>query len=192
MKTARELSPFNVQWSTFKGVLLFSDLPNFFNSVKKMSLGELSEFLKIYYSHWRSEIFRQKGDIISMMGDQILVCFKPDLCGGADPEWCAALSAFHIAKDLKKWRDDVELNIGINSGEILEGTWEENGIKKNLIAGDVMNRTAQLASGKTRGIIISRNVAEVLGPRVVFEKNHLKFVLTGEEETVFRLVSLKL
>ncbi|MBF0542931.1 MAG: adenylate/guanylate cyclase domain-containing protein [Candidatus Riflebacteria bacterium] len=192
MKAAREISPIDVQWKTFKGVLLFSDLSIYFGAVKKMSLIDLAEFLKIYYSHWRSEIFRQKGEILNMLGDQIVVSFKAELCGGADPEWCAALSAFHVLKDLKKWREDIELSIGINSGETLEGSWEENGTKKYVVAGDLINKTAHLASGKNRGIIASRNVAEILGPRVICEKNYMKLLQSGEEETVFRLVSLKL
>ncbi|MBF0410335.1 MAG: adenylate/guanylate cyclase domain-containing protein [Candidatus Riflebacteria bacterium] len=192
MKTNREIAPFKIQWNNVSNVILFGDISNYFLSAKNMTQSQLAEFLSGYYSYWRSEIFRQKGEIVSMLGDQILAVFRPGQCGGADPEWCAALAAFHLMKDLKKWRDEIELNVGINSGEILEGVWEENSCKKSVFAGNLLNKTAIMATGKVKGIIAGKAVVEILGPRVVSEKSCYRFATTGEEIPVYRLISLKL
>ncbi len=179
-------------WSKVKGVVLFADLDAFFPIVRKTGLEDLGSFMQAFYSLCSSEIRRQKGETISFVGDAVLGFYQGEKCGGMDAEWCATITAFHLVKNLKKFRPDLEINVGITTGEVLDGRWDEDGRLFRALVGDVVNRGAILAGGRIKGIHVSKTVQQVLGPRVSHEKTALRFPGTNEDEIVYRLTSLVL
>ena len=189
---AREPINLPIEWKKSKGVVICADLAGFFPLARRSSLDDLGAILQQLYSIWSSEVHRQHGDSSTFIGDSMMATFRAEACGGADPEWCATLTAFHAIKLLRRWREDLDLNIGINSGEFLEGRWDNQGRTQVVLCGDTVNRAAVLGSGKARGIMASRSVVDVLGPRVAQERLPMRFPGGNAEEPVFRLTALKL
>ena len=188
----REPVALPISWRKSKGVVICADLAGFFPLARRSSLDDLGTILQQLYSIWSSEVIRQHGEPSTFIGDSMMATFSSEASKGADPEWCATLTAFHAVKLLRRWREDLDLNIGLNSGEFLEGRWENQGRIQVVLCGDVVNRAAVLGSGKIRGIMASRAIVDVLGPRVAHERLPLKFPGTEAEEPVFRLTALKL
>lgn len=180
-----------ITWQKVRGVVLIADLENFFPLARKTPLDDLSGVLQAFFGICSNEICRQKGEIASFIGDTILAFFEQSKCAGMDPEWCATRTAFHLIKMLKKIKPDLDLNIGMYSGDLLDGRVEEQGRMLRLLNGDVVNRAAVLA-GKMRGIHVSRQIVQILGPRVSHEKAAVRFPGSTEEEVIFKLVSLVL
>ena len=190
--TNREPVALPIEWRKAKAIVVCADLGGFFPLARKSSLDDLGGVLQQLYSIWTSEVIRQKGEPATFVGDSMLAIFRTDGCGGADPEWCATLTAFHAVKLLRRWREDIDLNIGINAGEFLEGRWESQGRNHLVLCGDTVNRAATLGAGKVRGIMASRPVVDVLGPRVAHERLPMRFPGSDVEEPVYRLTALKL
>ncbi|MFZ2956283.1 MAG: adenylate/guanylate cyclase domain-containing protein [Candidatus Ozemobacteraceae bacterium] len=191
----KEAPALSITWQKVRGAVLFADLVNFFPIARRMPLDDLGGFLQLLYSSWGNEVARRRGEIVDYLGDSVIAFYRCGGCGGADPEWCATQTAFHLVKDLKKWREDLEINVAISTGEVLEGRWEDvnqPGRVMRSMVGDVVNRTAVMASGRLKGIHTSRSVIEILGPRVAHEKVMIRFPGQPEDEAVFRLIALKL
>jgi class 3 adenylate cyclase len=182
--------PLNIAWNKVKGVVMFADLGSFFPVASKKSLDELTALLEKFYSLCATEIRRQRGEVISFVGDGMLAFFRPEKTNGMDPEWCATRAGFHLVKGLKKVGLDFEVNIGIHSGEINEGRWDLDGRPQSTVIGNVVNRAAILAGGKLKGIHVTKPIFHVLGPRVSHEKATVRFPGTTEDEVIFRLSSL--
>lgn len=184
------LLPFS--WNKFQGVVLFGDLAGFFPIVRKMELDKLSQFIGKFYSMCHSEVTRHNGEVVSYIGDAIFAIFKRECCNGKDPEWCATLSAFRMIKQMRKIDPEIVLNFGVDSGEMIEGTWETAGKSTRTVLGDTVNRAAILAGGKLTGIHSTRQITQVLGPRVKHEKVEAVFPGTQTEEPIYKLLSLDL
>jgi class 3 adenylate cyclase len=183
--------PLPIQWEKTSGVILFADLAGFFPIAGKMSLDQLGRFMQQFYEICHAEVLYRKGEVVTFVGDSVLGFYRSEACAGMDPEWCAALTAFHLVKQLKRLDPQVPINVGLNSGEVLEGTWVMNQNPTRTIMGETVNQAAILAGGKLPGIHASKSVTEVLGPRVTHEKTKICFP-GGKTETVFRLLSLDL
>jgi|GEM_PF-1684965 len=193
MSTQREAPPLEITWHTARGVVLFADIDGFFPMAGKMKINELCSFTQSLYSLWGGEIRRQRGEVVMHVGDSVIGLFSSEGCGGADPEWCATLAAFHICKAVKKQHPELDVNIAINLGEIADGRWQEQGRSMRTLLGETVNRAAQMLNGKQKGIFVTRPVADVLGPRVKTEKFTLRLPSdTAQEEGIYRLVSLVL
>lgn len=190
----REFPPLSVNWSRRHGVVLFADVCGFFELARKSSSEELGTIIAKLYGLWGGEIRRQRGEVVSYIGDSVLAFFAAENCGTMDPEWCATLAAFHIVKGVRKIRPEMEITIGLNSGEVLDGRWEEAGCLMRAVLGDVVNRAAMLVggAGRLKGIHATQAVTDVLGPRVAREKVTLRIPTSDEELAIWRLNSLVL
>ena len=181
-----------IAWQKRQSVVLFADVVGFFQMARQTPLEELGQSIGQLYGFWGAEIRRQRGEVISYIGDSVLAVFNKESCGTMDPEWCATLTAFHLVKGTKKLRPEMELSVGLHFGEILEGSWEEAGRVMRTVLGDTVNKAALLVAGKLRGIHATPPLVEILGPRVAKEKLTLRFPGGTEDTTVFRLNSLVL
>ena len=190
----KEFPPLAVSWRPRRGVVLFADVCGFFDLARKSSLVDLGATIEKLYGFWGGEIRRQHGEVVSYIGDSVLAFFSAEGCGTMDPEWCATLAAFHLARGVKKIKPEIEVNLGLHSGEVLEGRWEEAGRPMHTILGEVVNRTAILVggSGRLKGIHATQPVVDVLGPRVAREKVTLRVPASGEETPVYHLNALVL
>ena len=182
-----------IPWQKTRGVVLLADIVGFFPLVARLTPDELSAFLCDLYGTWGYEIRKQFGEVVAYVGDSVLALFRSPACQGKDAEWCATLTAFHLLRGAKRVRPDLELNVAIHSGECLEAKWEEQGRTMHNLLGNVVNQAALMVAGnKQGGIMASKAVVDVLGPRVKFERCSIRFPTSAQDETIFRLTSLDL
>lgn len=188
-----EITRATIPWQKTRGVILLADLIAFFPLVAKISSDELSSFLCDLYGVWGYEIRKQHGEVVTYVGDSVLAIFRGEGCQGKDPEWCATLTAFHLLRGVKKVRPDLEVNVALHAGECLEAKWEEQGRTMHNLLGSTVNQAAIMVAGnKQRGIMASKAVVDILGPRVKHERCTIRFPTSTQDETVFRLTSLDL
>jgi len=182
-----------IPWQKTRGVVLLADIIGFFPLVAKLSADELGLILCDLYGMWGYEVRKQSGEVVAYIGDSVLGIFRDGGCQGKDAEWCATLTAFHFLREVKRIRPDMELNIAIHSGECLEGKWEEQGRTMHNLLGNTVNQAvAMVAGNKLGGIMASKSIVDVLGPRVKYERCTIHFPASTQDETIFRLVSLDL
>jgi class 3 adenylate cyclase len=181
-----------VSWTKVRGTILFADIKGFFPISERLSLDDLGKLIAHLYGFWGEEIRRQRGEVVNHVYDSVLGLFRQGGCGGKDPEWCATAAAFHITRGISQIRSDFSLNVGVLSGEFLEGVWQEQGRPMHTLLGTLVNRAAMMVNSKAGGIFATKNVVEVLGPRVKSERCTIKGIGGESEETIFRLTSLVL
>ncbi len=182
-----------IPWQKTRGVVLLADIIGFFPLVARLGTDELASILCDLYGMWGHEVRKQNGEVVAYVGDSVLALFREGGCQGKDPEWCATLTAFHLMKGLKKVRADMEMNVALHQGEFLEAKWEEQNRLMHNLLGNVVNQAAAMVAGnKPRGIMATRAVVDVLGPRVKHERCTIRFPSSAQDETVFRLLSLDL
>ncbi|RCK78073.1 MAG: hypothetical protein OZSIB_1849 [Candidatus Ozemobacter sibiricus] len=182
-----------IPWQKNRGVILLADIVGFFPLVARLTLDELAAFLCDLYGMWGHEVRKQGGEVVAYVGDSVLAVFRSGGCQGKDPEWCATLTAFHLMKGLKRIRPDMEMNVALHQGEFLEAKWEEQGRTMHNLLGNVVNQAAAMVAGnKTRGIMATKAIVDVLGPRVKHDRCMIRFPNASQDETIFRLLSLVL
>lgn len=184
--------PTAIEWEKTSATVILVDVKGFFSLSENLPLDEAGKLISRLYGFWSSEIRRQKGEIVTYVYDSVVGIFKECSCEGKDPEWCATLTAFHISKGMNSIYPGMEVNVAIQSGEFLKGTWEEQGRTMHTIIGGLVNRAAAMIGGKTSGIFASNAVKEVLGPRVKSDRCSIKVPGSDQEETIYKLLSLAL
>jgi adenylate cyclase len=144
--------------------VLFSDIRGFTTVTEKGDPEELVSQLNEYFSRMVAIVFRHKGTVDKFVGDMVMALFGAPL---DDPEHAehAAAAAVDMVKELgelnQQWaaqgRAQLDLGIGINSGDMIAGNIGSSSIMSYTVIGDNVNLGARLESlnkdYKTRIII---------------------------------------
>jgi adenylate cyclase len=144
--------------------VLFSDIRGFTTVTEQGDPEELVSQLNEYFSRMVAIVFRHKGTVDKFVGDMVMALFGAPL---DDPEHAehAAAAAVDMVKELgelnQQWaaqgRAQLDLGIGINSGDMIAGNIGSSSIMSYTVIGDNVNLGARLESlnkdYKTRIII---------------------------------------
>jgi len=149
-------------------VILFMDVHNY--SIACGVLGEeLFDFMQEMYEELGDIVVAHGGEILRYIGDGILCVFP----GGSENEVveCSRKlrKAFAILAERRRLPPDVELEIGIGSGEVAIGILGHRSLKQKDLFGEEVNRTAMI--GHHRGIAITERVYARVG--AVYETRRL-------------------
>lgn len=143
-------------------VIVFMDIHNF--SIAANALGESQyEFLQIVYEELGDVIVEHGGEILKYLGDAILCIFS------ADSENQAVECALELRKtfsDVVGGRDlssEIELEIGIGSGEVGVGVFGHKSLRQKDVFGEEVNRAAMI--GHHRGIAVTESVYDKIKAR---------------------------
>ncbi len=182
--------------------VLFSDLANFTTISEKIEPEVLVEILNNYFDEMTEIIFETKGTLDKFEGDAIMAFWNAPI-DDEKHHFNASLAALKMKKkflELKnewtpKFGMDIELRIGINSGEMIVGNM---GGKKKFdytVMGDNVNLASRLESiNKVYGsdIIISEFVHEKIKDEFITRELDL-IVVKGKTIPVkiFQLMDLK-
>lgn len=144
--------------------VLFSDIRGFTTVTEKGNPEELVAQLNEYFSRMVAVVFRHQGTVDKFVGDMVMALFGAPL-DDADHAEHAAAAAVDMVRDLgelnQKWaaegRAQLDIGIGINSGDMIAGNIGSSSIMSYTVIGDNVNLGARLESlnkdYKTRIII---------------------------------------
>jgi adenylate cyclase len=144
--------------------VLFSDIRGFTTVTEKGNPEELVAQLNEYFSRMVEVVFRHKGTVDKFVGDMVMALFGAPL---DDPQHAehAAAAAVDMVRELAllnvAWaaegRAQLDIGVGINSGDMIAGNIGSSSIMSYTVIGDNVNLGARLESlnkdYKTRIII---------------------------------------
>ncbi|MBN1157799.1 MAG: response regulator [Bacteroidales bacterium] len=165
----------NNQASIFEGELrnvaiLFCDIRGFTSISEELSPSEVVSFLNDYYRIMSDVVKQYKGSVNQFVGDEIFAAFgAPESC--PDNERNAVFCAMKMMESLQKLNDkyekkikrDVQMGIGVNSGEVVAGNvGSEDRIEYHMTGGTVNTgkRIETLTKDYPNAILISESVYE--------------------------------
>lgn len=140
-----------------KRVILFTDVHNF--SIAAQVLGErLADFLQEMYETLGQIVVEHQGELVKYLGDGLLGVFEVGLEHEAVASGVVMREAF--SEMAKRWGlpEDTELEVGIGSGEVVEGIFGHRTLRQREVYGNVVNEVARI--GHHRGIAITEEVYE--------------------------------
>ena len=133
--------------------VLFSDIRGFTTVTEKGDPEALVAQLNEYFSRMVDVVFRHQGTIDKFVGDMVMALFGAPLDDEAHADHAAA-TACEMVKELgelnRKWaaegRAQLDIGIGINSGDIIAGNIGSSSIMSYTVIGDNVNLGARLES----------------------------------------------
>jgi len=154
--------------------VFFSDIRGFTPMSEVLSAEEVVHLLNEYFTAMTAIIFKYEGTIDKFMGDAIMAVYGApiDLKDHAERAVFAAIEMSVKMKELQaKWRSEgkreVNIGIGINTGEVVVGNIGSNERMEYTSIGDNVNLTQRLESVAEKGqILISAATYELVKHKV--------------------------
>ncbi|WNJ20835.1 adenylate/guanylate cyclase domain-containing protein [Pontibacter sp. G13] len=148
--------------------VLFCDIRGFTPMSEELSPREVVAFLNDYYAMMTEVVKRHRGTVNQFVGDEIFACFGAPIATTSN-ERHAVLCALEMmekrAQLNEKYRDrvgrEIEMGIGINSGEAVAGNLGSEDQISYSVTGDTVNtgkRIETLTKEHPNSILISQPV----------------------------------
>lgn len=141
--------------------VFFSDIRGFTPMSEALSAEQVVHILNEYFTAMTSIIFKYQGTLDKYMGDAIMAIWGApiEIPDHAERAVLAAVEMGEKMKELQaKWRmegkREVNIGIGINSGEVVVGNIGSNERLEYTAIGDNVNLTQRLESVAEKGQIL--------------------------------------
>ncbi len=149
--------------------VVFADVVAFTGFAEKASPERSVAFLNELFTILSEIVFRHGGMVDKFLGDCIMAVFRDDVSSAL-----AAAEDMHafVASNLPRWREayafDVELGIGVSTGEVLMGNLGSTERMEFTVIGDAVNVAARLeALARPRQTLATRAVVDAC-PGIAF------------------------
>ncbi len=152
--------------------VVFADVVAFTGFAERASPEDAVAFLNELFTILSEIVFRHGGMVDKFIGDCIMAVFRPSKDGAGDDkddvaralEAAEDMHAF-VASNLPRWREayafDVELGIGVSTGEVLLGNLGSSSRMEYTVIGDAVNVAARLeALAGPRQTLTTREVVD--------------------------------
>ena len=132
---------------------LFCDLVGFTARAERMDPEDVRRLLQPYHTRVRGELERFGGTVEKFIGDAVMAVFGAPVTHEDDPE--RAVRAALSIRDTLAGEGDLEVRIGITTGEALVALGARPEAGEGMASGDVVNAAARLESAApTNGILV--------------------------------------
>jgi class 3 adenylate cyclase/tetratricopeptide (TPR) repeat protein len=146
--------------------VLFCDLVGFTSQAESMDPEDVEAVLAPYHARVRAELERHGGTVEKFIGDAVMALFGAPIAHEDDPERAvrAALAIRQFAVD-----DELELRIGITTGEALVRLEAQPGAGEGMASGDVVNTAARLqTAAPINGVLVDETTRRTTRHAVEF------------------------
>ena len=123
---------------------LFCDLVGFTARAERMDPEDVRRLLQPYHARVRSELERFGGTVEKFIGDAVMAVFGAPIAHEDDPE--RAVRAALSIRDALAEEGELEVRIGITTGEALVALGARPEAGEGMASGDVVNTAARLQS----------------------------------------------
>ena len=159
--------------------VLFCDIRGFTTMSEDLSPREVVAFLNDYYSIMTEVVKRHNGLVNQFVGDEVFAVFGVPLATPNNEEnavYCALEMMEKLALLNEKYRDkikrEIQMGIGLNSGEVVAGNLGSEEKISYSVTGDTVNtgkRIESLTKDKPNSILISAKVYERIPEKIQVE-----------------------
>ncbi|MDH4102081.1 MAG: AAA family ATPase [Thermoleophilia bacterium] len=147
--------------------VVFCDLVGFTARAESMDPEDVEALLGPYHERVRSELERHGGTVEKFIGDAVMALFGAPTAHEDDPERAvrAALAIREFALE-----EELELRVGITTGEALVRLDAQPGAGEGMASGDVVNTAARLQSAAPiNGILVDETTYRATRATVAYE-----------------------
>ena len=131
---------------------LFCDLVGFTARAEQMDPEDVRRLLQPYHSRVRSELERFGGTVEKFIGDAVMAVFGAPIAHEDDPER-AVRAALAIREALAE-AGELEIRIGITTGEALIALGARPEVGEGMASGDVVNTAARIQAAAPVGSVL--------------------------------------
>jgi class 3 adenylate cyclase/tetratricopeptide (TPR) repeat protein len=133
--------------------VLFADLVGFTARAETLDPEDVEAILRPYHDRLRAELEQRGGTVEKFIGDAVMAVFGAPVAHEDDPE--RAVRAALAIRDWIREEGELEVRIGVNTGEALVSLEPSRGAERGLVAGDVVNTASRLeAAAPANGILV--------------------------------------
>ena len=133
--------------------VLFADLVGFTSRAETLDPEDVEALLTPYHARLRSELERHGGRVEKFIGDAVMATFGAPTAHEDDPE--RAVRAALAIRDWIRDESELEVRVGVNTGEALVSLAPSPGAERGLVAGDVVNTASRLQTeAPVNGILV--------------------------------------
>jgi class 3 adenylate cyclase/tetratricopeptide (TPR) repeat protein len=145
--------------------VLFCDLVGFTARAESMDPEDVRRLLQPYHARLRSELERFGGTVEKFIGDAVMAVFGAPTAHEDDPE--RAVRAALAIRDALEDEGDLEIRIGITTGEALIALGARPEIGEGMASGDVVNTAARIQGAAPIGSILVDETTYRAAERVI-------------------------
>jgi class 3 adenylate cyclase len=188
--------------------VMFCDMKGFTNLSAGMTPQGLVKVMNRYLSTMSEPIRRHRGVIDKYIGDAIMAYWGPPFVEEADEAQFACAAALEIVERIVQLRDElrellglrvmpaeVDLRIGIATGEALVGSIGSDIMMNYTVMGDTVNLAARLEAANklygSRALTAEATVAKTDGTIEFREVDRLRVVGQTQSQAIFELLGRK-
>src|SRR6266545_3579462 len=147
--------------------VLFADLVGFTATAERLDPEDVRALQDPYWRYVRSEIERHGGTVEKFIGDAIVALFGAPVAHEDDPE--RAVRAALAIRDWIREEGELQLRIGVTTGEALVALGARPAEGEGMASGDVVNTAARLQSAApANGIIVDETTFRATGQAISY------------------------
>ncbi len=132
--------------------VLFADLVGFTSRAEQMDPEDVEAELSRYHTQVRGALERLGGTVEKFIGDAVMAVFGAPLAHEDDPE--RAVRAALAVRDWARAEEELDVRIGVNTGEALVKLGSSPEAGEGMVAGDVVNTAARLQAAAPANAIL--------------------------------------
>ncbi len=161
---------------------LFCDLVGFTARAERMDPEDVRRLLQPYHARLRSELERHGGTVEKFIGDAVMAVFGAPTAHEDDPE--RAVRAALAIRDALAEEGELEVRIGITTGEALIALGARPEAGEGMASGDVVNTAARLQAAAPIGSILVDETTYRATERAIEYDDSEAIVAKGKTSTV--------
>jgi class 3 adenylate cyclase/tetratricopeptide (TPR) repeat protein len=145
--------------------VLFADLVGFTSRAEQLDPEDVRAVLEPYHARLRTELERRGGTVEKFIGDAVMALFGAPTAHEDDPE--RAVRAAIAIRDWIREEGELQLRIGITTGEALVALGARPVEGEGMASGDVVNTAARLQSAApVNGILVDETTFRATGQAI--------------------------
>jgi class 3 adenylate cyclase/tetratricopeptide (TPR) repeat protein len=147
--------------------VLFADLVGFTSRTEQMDPEDVRAVLEPYHARLRDELEQRGGTVEKFIGDAVMALFGAPTAHEDDPE--RAVRAALAIRDWIREEGELQLRIGITTGEALVALGARPAEGEGMASGDVVNTAARLQSAApANGILVDETTRRATGQAISY------------------------
>lgn len=159
--------------------VLFADLVGFTARAEQLDPEDVRALLVPYHAAAREQIEAYGGIVEKFIGDAVVGVFGAPVAHGDDPERAVRAGLAIVAR-----RGELDVRVGINTGETIAALDARPAEGEGIVAGDVVNTAARLqAAAPVNAILVGEQTYRCTAGAVVYDAV-APLVLKGKEQPV--------
>src|SRR5947208_4363101 len=132
--------------------VLFADLVGSTSTAESMDPEDVRAMQDSYWQHVRSELERHGGTVEKFIGDAVVALFGAPTAHEDDPE--RAVRAGLAIRDWAKEQEEIQVRIGVTTGEALVRLGAQPLAGEGMASGDVVNTASRLQTAAPANAVL--------------------------------------